>query len=271
MTPRHPGFRTVEISDERIPLDGLRFITVKSPALRGRGDIVVWLPKGARDFEELPLVILLHGVYGSCWSWALSGGAHVTAARLIRHGSIRPIGLVMPSDGLWGDGSGYVRHPDRDFEHWIVEDVPTVARRLLPESVETPLAIGGLSMGGFGALRIGSKYGREVFSAISAHSSITEFTQMDRFVEEPLESYGVRAEDASVLETALTHKERLPALRFDCGVDDLLIEDNRALHRELAQRGVDHIYEEFPGGHEWEYWEKHLEDSLRYFERHWPR
>lgn len=266
MTTKHPGFRTVEISDVRFPLDGLRFVTVKSPALRGRGDLVVWLPAGARDLAILPLVVLLHGVYGSCWSWALTGGAHLTAERLIREGAIRPVGLVMPSDGLWGDGSGYVRHPDRDFERWIVEDVPAAARRILPDSVETPLLLGGLSMGGFGALRIGSKYGREVFSAISAHSSITEFAQMDRFVEEPLESYGVCPEDVSVQETILNHRGRLPAIRFDCGVDDLLIEENRALHRALETAGVPYVYEEFAGGHDWGYWEEHLADGLRFFD-----
>ena len=34
---------------------------------------------------------------------------------------------------------------------------------------------------------------------------------------------------------------------------------------ELDQRGVPHVYEEFPGGHEWPYWERHLADSLRFF------
>lgn len=31
--------------------------------------------------------------------------------------------LVMPSDGLFGDGSGYFNHGDKDFEKWIVKDV----------------------------------------------------------------------------------------------------------------------------------------------------
>ena len=75
----------------------------------------------------LPLVILLHGVYGSAWSWPLNGGAHLTVARLIEAEEIAPVALAMPSDGLWGDGSGYVPHADADYERWIVDEVPAAA------------------------------------------------------------------------------------------------------------------------------------------------
>src|SRR6266446_2578975 len=162
-------FRTIRISDTQYSPDGLRFITVRSANLKGRGDITVWLPPGIDDLAELPLVILLHGVYGSHWAWSMCGGAHLTAARLITEGAIRPMALVMPSDGLWGDGSAYCAHEDIDFEKWIAQDVPLAARQLLSDELRehTPLFISGLSMGGFGALRIGAKYGREVFSGIS--------------------------------------------------------------------------------------------------------
>ncbi len=259
-------FRTVEVSDGRFELGRLRFVTVKTAALRGRADICVWLPGGYEAIETLPLVILLHGVYGSHWAWALKGGAHETAGRLISERAIRPMGLVMPSDGLWGDGSGYLRHAEQDFERWIAEEAPEAARTLLPAETRTPLCLSGLSMGGFGALRIGAKYGTHRFAAVSAHSSITEFSQMALFVEEPLSAYGIPSEDESVLATILTNRENLPALRFDCGEADPLIEHNRALHRSLDNNGITHRYEEFPGGHEWPYWEEHLADTLRFFE-----
>ena len=105
-------FRTFELSDPRFESEGLRHITVKSRALRGRGDMTLFVPRGAEQMLNLPLAILLHGVYGSHWAWTRSGGVHRTLTRLIDSGGITPIALVMPSDGLWGDGSGYVRHAD---------------------------------------------------------------------------------------------------------------------------------------------------------------
>jgi S-formylglutathione hydrolase FrmB len=127
--------------------------------------------------------------------------------------------------------------------------------------------IAGLSMGGFGALRLGAKYPQR-FAGVSGHSSITHFAQMSKFVEEPLAAYGPPPEDEqSVLHWMLANRDRLPPIRFDCGTEDLLIEENRLLHRELDARGVPHTYEEFPGGHEWPYWERHIADTLRFFGR----
>ncbi len=259
---------TLQMSDTRFVSEGIHYVTVKSANLGGRGDLSVWLPPDPGLLTELPLVILLHGVYGSHWAWTMNGGAHRTASRLITEGSIRPMALVMPSDGLWGDGSAYCRHPDRDYERWIAEDVPFAARELLPAPLRerSPLFISGLSMGGFGALRIGAKYGRSLFSGISGHSSITHFDQMAMFVEEPLESFGIAEEDRSVLETVLRNRDALPPLRFDCGTSDPLIEFNRELHAGLDAAGIEHIYEEFDGGHEWAYWETHIAETLRFFD-----
>ena len=57
----------------------------------------------------------------------------------------------------------------------------------------------------------------------------------------------------------------LPALRIDCGVDDFLIEENRALDAHLTALGVPHEYEEHPGGHDWAYWDRHIQDTLKFF------
>jgi putative tributyrin esterase len=256
-------FRTIEISDP--DAEGLRYVTVKSRALLGRADITVFAPTEALAIHDVPLVILLHGVYGSHWAWAHQGHAHRTLARLIASGAVPPMALAMPSDGLWGDGSGYVRHAAQDFERWIVEQVPLAAAAALPcVSARSKLFISGLSMGGFGALRLGAKF-PDHFAGISAHSSITEFEQLKKFVEEDLASYHVPEEDRSALATILRNRDRLPPLRFDCGTSDLLIEENRALHRALEEHGIRHRYEEFPGSHEWPYWQTHVEDTLRFF------
>jgi len=251
--PSH--FRTIEVSDPRFEAQGLRWVTVKSPALRQRADLTLFVPRQADWARDLPIVILLHGVYGSHWGWALRGGAHRTAARLIEAHEIPPMVLAMPSDGLWGDGSGYLAHPNQNFEHWIVEDVPSAVREVVPAATETSaLFISGLSMGGFGALRLAAKY-PEQFRAGGGHSSITHFDQHTQFVEECLASYGCPADDRSVWETMVRNRDRLPPLRFDCGTQDPLLDYNRELSEQLKGSGIPHLYEEFPGGHEWPYWE----------------
>ena len=258
-----PVFRTIDISDPRFETDGLRHVTVKSASLRGRADLTVWAPA---DVKPVALVLLLHGVYGSHWCWAFRGGAHRTANRLIGAGRIPPLALAMPSDGLRGDGTAYMRHGDgTDYERWIIDEVPAAAVAALPDlDPAAPLCLAGLSMGGFGALRIGARHAARV-AAVSAHSSMTHFTQMAQFAEEDPAGFGTAAAEASVLDTIIEAGMRLPPLRFDCGFDDDLLENNRDLHRALHARGIAHIYEEFRGGHTWPYWEQHHDDTLRFF------
>lgn len=259
-------FRTIEISDPRFENNHLRFITVKTPHLKGRGDICVFVPPVLKQQQDIPLVILLHGVYGSAWSWAMGTGVHLQALQMITNNEIPQMIIAMPSDGLWGDGSGYLPHNGFDFEKWIAEDIPAALKETIPGvSPSSPLFIGGLSMGGFGALRIGVKYGN-LFKGISAHSSITCLEQMKLFVEEDLNQYAQQTKtDEDVFETIKKYRRQLPPLRFDCGTDDLLIKHNRKLHQLLTENGIKHLYQENPGEHGWPYWEKHIGDSLSFF------
>jgi len=263
-----PGFRTLEISNPKYEADNLRFITVKTPNLKGRGDICVYVPKVPGE-DVLPIVILLHGVYGSAWSWPCSSGVHRQVDHLIKEGKLPPMILAMPSDGLWGDGSAYLPHNGLDFEKWITDDVVNaVIESIHGAEKKSPLFISGLSMGGFGALRLGAKYGYK-FKAISGLSSITSLPQMKLFVQESLKSYMQQnVIDEDLFSTFKAYRDQLPPIRFDCGKDDLLIKHNRELHQKMDKAGIPHIYEEYPGGHEWHYWSEHIIASLEFFAKH---
>lgn len=261
------SFRTIELSDGPFESDGLRFLTIKTPHLRGRGDICLFVPKVEKGKTDLPIYILLHGVYGSAWVWAMKGGAHHTAQRLMKKKKIQPAIIAMPSDGLWGDGSAYFSHHQKKFDQWIVHDVPLAVIENIPEaSKKSPLCIGGLSMGGYGALMLGARF-PEKFNAISGHSSITKLEQMRLFVEEPLEEYAATCQLPDAIDALKMNREKLPALRFDCGMSDELFEPNRLLHQQLTDLNIPHSYQEFEGGHEWSYWQEHVEETFRFFDR----
>ena len=258
-------FRTLEVSDPALSPPGLRFVTAKSAALGQRADVLLFVPPQAAALQNAPLVLLLHGVYGSHWAWAFQGGAHVTAQRLIHAGAIPPLVLAMPSDGLWGDGSGYVAHAEQDFERWIVDEVPAATRAACSAcSDASPLFIAGLSMGGFGALRLAGRHPTR-FEAAAGHSSVTEAAQLDALIAETRAGWARTPADHSVIASLRGASTPLPALRFDCGRDDPFIGANRQLHAELQAAGIAHEYAEHDGGHGWAYWAQHLEDTLRFF------
>ena len=186
--------------------------------------------------------------------------------KLIEEKRVRPMVLAMPSDGLFGDGSGYVPHKTEDYEKWIVQDV-VLAVKEKNENIDdfSPVFITGLSMGGFGALRLGAKY-PHLFRGFSGLSSITHFDQMALFLEdfENLKDHAL--EQDGVLDWMLLNKNHLSPFRFDCGREDLLIEQNRSLHQALLENDIPHIYEENKGKHEWDYWTNHIEKSILFFD-----
>ncbi|MDQ8756794.1 alpha/beta hydrolase-fold protein [Sphingosinicella sp. LHD-64] len=260
-------FRTIECSDPAIGADGLTFVTVKSAALGQRADITFFVPPEAEGIADVPLVLLLHGVYGSHWAWALKGGAHRTAARLIAEGVLPPVVLAMPSDGLWGDGSGYVAHLSQDFESWILDEVPAAASQVCAGCTgRSPLFVAGLSMGGFGALRLAGKHPGRI-AAAAGHSSITDIAELDALIEEDRRGWSDAPADRTVLTALLDAPGPLPPLRFDCGLDDPFLAGNRWLHHALKEAGIAHTYKESEGGHDWPYWSRTLADTLAFFGR----
>lgn len=259
-------FRTIELSDPVFEHDGLRTLTLYSPALRGRGDVSLFVPIECESNSNVPIVILLHGVYGSHWAWFLKGGVHQTARRLLQEGRTRPMVIASPSDGLAGDGTGYIRQLGHDYERWICDDVVDCVAALFPcTSPERRVFIGGFSMGGYGALRIGSKYPNR-FRGISAHSAITAIEQMGEFVYEPFPKDAISPEDGDILHWMRLNRDAMPPLRFDCGSDDQLFAANVRLNEELSRIGVEHQFVPNAGDHSWPYWQTHVEETLLFFE-----
>jgi enterochelin esterase-like enzyme len=94
---------------------------------------------------------------------------------------------------------------------------------------------------------------------------MTDIKQFDSLLAEARTGWSRAAADQNVRQALCSAADPLPALRLDCGRDDFLLEPNRLLHRQLQQASIAHVYEEFPGGHDWAYWALHLEDTLRFF------
>ncbi|HTR25374.1 MAG TPA: alpha/beta hydrolase-fold protein [Terriglobales bacterium] len=244
--------------------ESLRFLNFRGEALGSRGDVLLFTPPSMESLKGVPLLLLLHGVFGCQWNWWLNGSIDTIATEMLREGTTLPMMIAMPSDGLWGDGSGYVPHAHADCEKWIVDDIPRCLRELFPQLHQEQFLIAGLSMGGFGALRLGMKYASQV-QGISAHSSVTKVEQLSQFIPFPVKAFQYAGDiDTDLLHWAKVNHDRLPPIRFDCGNEDSLIDANRELHAALLQLHVPHTYEEFPGGHDWPYWTEHVRSTLAF-------
>lgn len=124
-----------------------------SPALGRDVKFTVYLPDAYKDASGLfPVVYLLHGAGGDENEWRVKGGATETLDGLIKRGLMRPSVVVMPTAGpasWWADGAA-----ERAGTAIMDDLLPYVERRYRVGTQRRDRAIGGLSMGGYGALNL---------------------------------------------------------------------------------------------------------------------
>ena len=212
-----------------------------------------------------PVLYLLHGLSDDHTAWTRRSGIenHVMGLPLI---------VVMPNGerGFYTDARD---NPRAAFETNIVRDVVGfVDRTFRTVPSREGRALAGLSMGGYGAFKLALKH-PDMFCAAVSHSGALgfarrDFSQENDWGREWRPVFGASPaggpEDVFALAAASDPATR-PALRFDCGVDDVLIEENRALHTHLDALGIPHEYQEHPGEHNWKYWNTHIQDTLKFF------
>jgi S-formylglutathione hydrolase FrmB len=202
-----------------------------------------------------PVLFQLHGYSDDSFSWLYN-------SNLVRHVADLPLIVVLPDGGTarYLDLPVHERYGLQRYETLVMEDIPRQLERTFRVR-PGPMAIGGLSMGGYGALRLGMKHSVG-FASIWAHSA-----GLRHAGDEWLALLADR-DDASVavqaqrLKTLLDRGERGPAIAFDCGTEDFTLHANRELHRHLESIGLEHHYAEHPGGHTWEYWDEHVQEAL---------
>jgi S-formylglutathione hydrolase FrmB len=179
-----------------------------------------------------------------------------------------PLVLVMPDGGRNWYTNGL---NGAAYEDDLIKDVVGLVDRTFPVKTErSGRCIGGLSMGGYGAVKVGLKH-HDMFASIASHSGAVGYLRdpesAKRHGPEFARIFGDNCkggpEDPFAIVEKIDHG-RIPALRLDCGRDDFLLEQNRAFHRHLESLHIPHEYEEFPGAHDWSYWDKHVQDAIAF-------
>lgn len=207
---------------------------------------------------------LLHGLTGDYLDWS-------TRTDLARIARDTPLVIVMPD----GENSWYVNGADKGprFEDYIADDlVKDVEAKYRVIRSRYGRAIAGLSMGGYGALKIALKR-PGVFVAAGGFSSALGVTDpkfddsMTAYKEQLYRILGPAASETRTANDILliagkAKPETAPALYFDCGTSDGLLDESRELAAVLQKRGFTYEYHELPGAHTWDYWSRRLEVFL---------
>lgn len=221
-----------------------------------------------RPFKTL---YLLHGIYGNHIDW-------VTRTRIQYLAEARNLAVIMPS----GDNSFYNDHASgARYGEFIGQELVEFTRKLFHLScAREDTYVGGLSMGGYGAIVAGLRY-PETFShvvSLSAGLNLDEDrVQNSQYgaagilgdrgyfesVYGPLDQVRGSDNDYDALAERLAASGTVrPRIFMACGEQDRLLPANRAYRDHLQTLGYDLTYHEAPGTHNWKFWDTWIEEAI---------
>jgi S-formylglutathione hydrolase FrmB len=227
--------------------------------------------------RRYPILYFLHGIGENEQMLAGSGGLNLVLDLWEQH-LIGEFLIVTPA----ADSSFYINSRDgrvRYEDFFLEELMPYIERRYRARPGRASRAIGGISMGGYGALHLAFRR-PELFGSVSAHSaalterlpevsagdapSIPRLRILGNVFGSPVDrAFWDRNSPLGLARTA-----NLAGLKiyFDCGSEDDygFNAGAESLHKELAARRIPHEFHIYPGGHNWIYFADHLPASLEF-------
>lgn len=249
------------LSDLVGPIQGTVEVSeLYSPALDRVMPYMVYLPPGyERSGRRYSVLYMLHGNSGHYEEWA-AYGLIGRADEMIVSGEIQPLIIVLPQ----GDYSYWVNLVDGGpayGDYLALDVVRHVGRTYRVLSGAENRAIGGLSMGGTGAL-VGAFVRPNVFSVVGAHSPSLPEEGARPFL-------GSGADFARRAPIALAESEpwlEELSIWIDMGNEDPWLARGQLLHTALEQRCVAHEWHELAGDHWGGYWEENIPAYLRFYD-----
>jgi len=231
-------------------------VTFHSASLNREMPYRVILPVSVKQGERLPVVYLLHGGGGGFRDWSNDSDV----ARFAEAGLI----LVMP-EGASSYYTNAVDPPQDRYEDYIVQDlIADVESRLPVETGRPNRAIVGVSMGGFGAVKLALRH-PEVFIFVGGISSAIDVPRRPFTIKRLSQSrhYGAifgaagsqtrRDNDPFVL-ARTADPAVLPYFFLTCGEQEGLLPANREFADLLARRHFRFDFHTAPGNHDWNQW-----------------
>ena len=254
-------------------------LSIASPSLDRPIPYSIYLPEAISEAgRRFPVLYLLHGVGDDETAWLVHGDIAKTLDRKISNGELQPMIVVMPMAG----NSWYVNDARRsgygNMTEALTNDLIKGIDSLYPTApCSAARAVGGLSMGGFGAILFALTKPRYFSAAISLSGSLftdrpAEITvRQDRFAKmfdgvygEPFDPERFRS---WTVFDRLKHAPREAAhLKYWLAAGDKdfsgILSGTVRLHQELLERGMASELRITSGGHTWELWGQSIDPAL---------
>ncbi len=213
---------------------------------------------GGSSAEKYKCLYLLHGLSDDYTIW-------MRRTSVERYASRYGIAVVMPD----GERSFYCNQKyGYRYYDYLTKELPAFIESLLPVSSDpADRYVAGLSMGGYGAMKLALRsegfYAKA--GALSPVGDLRDYVAknpMQNFVTSFGEDMQVPPEDD--LLCLAERCEKRPPIYMTIGVSDPLYRNNIPLREKFAELGYDFTYREAPGTHSWDYWDEHITEVMEW-------
>ena len=239
-----------------------------SSELKKNTTVNIILPNNINDEKPFKTLWLLHGLHDDHTSWTRKSSIE-------RYVKKYNLAVVMPSvDRSWYTNTAY----EVNYFNYVAYELPELMRSTFKgySDKREDNIVAGLSMGGYGALKLALTCPRQYGSCISLSGSL-DVTRKGRKcnINEWRSIFGFDIETPDVLEgsehdlfaLAKNNAESglpFPKLYMWCGTEDTLIDINKKYDEHITSLGVPHLFEYSEGDHSWKWWDMHIKDGLKY-------
>jgi len=255
---------------------------VNSKILRRAVRYCVMLPPSYETDKEkkYPVLYFLHGLGENEQTLLRSGGWGLIEDLRQQH-KVGDFLMVAPE----GRGSFFINAAgpgDRYSDFFLSEFLPYIEAHFRVLRDRRHRGVTGLSMGGYGALRLAFAH-PELFGSVSAQSAAL-ITDTPKQINADLRDAGplarllgnvfgnpINVEHWTANNPFyLARKNRIAirtqAIYFNCGEQDEFgfAESASKLHQQLLSEGVRHEFHLYPGGHDAEYFLSHLHETVEF-------
>lgn len=126
--------------------------------------------------DDLPCLILLHGLRDSAEDWLERGRIRENYLTLLKEKKIDKMNIVLLNSGYDGMGwyTNFYKDKSHQYENCIIEEILPQLKEEFPKS---EFGIAGFSMGGYGAFKLGLKH-LDIFKVVGSFSGATSIVRM---------------------------------------------------------------------------------------------
>jgi enterochelin esterase-like enzyme len=235
-----------------------------SRALHKEADYMVFLPRGYRPTQRLPVFYLLHGMPGRPLAFTVDAQIELRYERLVRERLLAPMILVFPDgriDGRVKSDSEWANTRSGNFESYVVDVMHDVDQRFAARDCRQERAIAGLSAGAYGAANVGL-HRDSLFGLIQVWSGYFTETHNGVFAHA---SRAVMAHNSPIdfVRSMRGTLRRFPLRIFlYAGTDERGRRQLPGMVYALRSEGAHVGWALYPGGHSWNTWAPHVEQML---------